>query len=38
MADQIPKLPTKIDATSTRFEKNMRAMADLISEVHNEQD
>src|SRR5437016_6033608 len=29
---------SKIDPTSARFEKNMRAMADLISEVHNEQD
>src|SRR4030081_1513883 len=29
---------SKIDPTSVRFEKNMRAMADLISEVHNEQD
>src|SRR5438067_3822412 len=29
---------SKIDPTSARFEKNMRAMADLISEIHNEQD
>ena len=28
----------KVDATSARFEKNMRAMADLIAEIHNEQD
>jgi acetyl-CoA carboxylase carboxyltransferase component len=37
MADQIPKLPTKIDATSTRFEKNMRAMAELVAAVRNEE-
>src|SRR5438270_722089 len=29
---------SKNDPTSARFEKNMRAMADLISEIHNEQD
>jgi acetyl-CoA carboxylase carboxyltransferase component len=29
---------SRIDPTSSRFEKNMRAMADLISEIHNEQD
>jgi 3-methylcrotonyl-CoA carboxylase beta subunit len=38
MADQIPKLPTKIDATSTRFEKNMRAMAELVAVVRNEEE
>src|SRR6476620_639810 len=37
MADQIPKLPSKIDATSARFEKNMRAMAGLVSEIRNEE-
>src|SRR6201998_2588631 len=37
MADQIPKLPTKIDATSTRFEKNMRAMAELVAAIRNEE-
>src|SRR5712675_2653860 len=37
MADQIPKLPTKIDATSARFEKNMRAMAELVSVVRTEE-
>src|ERR1700748_2068227 len=37
MADQIPKLPSKIDATSTRFEKNMRAMADLVANIKNEE-
>src|SRR6476660_744984 len=38
MADQIPKLPTKIDATSTRFEKNMRAMAELLAAVRTEEE
>src|SRR5438270_9854765 len=38
MADQIPKLPTKLDATSTRFEKNMRAMAELVAAVRNEEE
>jgi acetyl-CoA carboxylase carboxyltransferase component len=38
MADQIPKLPSKIDATSARFEKNMRAMASLVSEVRTEEE
>ena len=38
MADQITKLPTKIDATSTRFEKNMRAMAELVAAVRNEEE
>jgi acetyl-CoA carboxylase carboxyltransferase component len=38
MADQIPKPPTKIDATSTRFEKNMRAMAELVAAVRNEEE
>ncbi|HEY2170737.1 MAG TPA: acyl-CoA carboxylase subunit beta [Candidatus Angelobacter sp.] len=38
MADQILKLPTKIDATSTRFEKNMRAMAELVAAVRNEEE
>jgi 3-methylcrotonyl-CoA carboxylase beta subunit len=38
MADQIPKLPTKVDATSTRFEKNMRAMAELVAAVRNEEE
>ncbi|MGH9603551.1 MAG: acyl-CoA carboxylase subunit beta, partial [Terriglobales bacterium] len=30
-------LITRIDSTSARFEKNMRAMADLMSAVHNEE-
>src|ERR1700760_2593705 len=38
MADQIPKLSTKIDATSTRFEKNMRAMAELVAAVRTEEE
>src|SRR4051812_3661163 len=29
---------SKIDATSARFEKNMRAMADLVSQIHNEEE
>ncbi|HEY3767461.1 MAG TPA: acyl-CoA carboxylase subunit beta [Candidatus Angelobacter sp.] len=37
MADLISKLPSKIDATSTRFEKNMRAMAELVAAVRNEE-
>ncbi len=32
------KLPTHVDATSARFEKNMRAMADLVSVVHNQEE
>jgi acetyl-CoA carboxylase carboxyltransferase component len=31
------KLASKTDATSARFEKNMRAMADLVSVIHNEE-
>src|SRR5262249_19220477 len=31
-------LPTKVDATSARFEANMRAMADLAAVVHNEEE
>jgi 3-methylcrotonyl-CoA carboxylase beta subunit len=38
MADQIPKLPSKIDATSTRFEKNMRAMVELVAAVRTEEE
>jgi 3-methylcrotonyl-CoA carboxylase beta subunit len=38
MADQIPKLPSRIDATSVRFEKNMRAMAGLVSEIRTEEE
>jgi len=38
MADQIPKLPSKIDATSTRFERNMRAMAELVAAIRTEEE
>jgi 3-methylcrotonyl-CoA carboxylase beta subunit len=31
-------LETRIDPTSARFEKNMRAMADLVSRVRNEEE
>jgi 3-methylcrotonyl-CoA carboxylase beta subunit len=31
-------IPSKIDPTSARFEKNMRAMADLVSELRNEEE
>ena len=31
-------LPTRVDATSARFEANMRAMADLVAMVHNEEE
>src|ERR1700743_3339121 len=37
MSDQIAKLPSKVDATSTRFEKNMRAMAELVANVKKEE-
>src|SRR5882672_5967036 len=45
MADRIPTLPgaplhvieSKIDPTSARFEKNMRAMAELVSSMRNEE-
>ncbi len=30
-------LVSRIDPTSARFEKNMRAMADLVSAIHNEE-
>ncbi|MBZ5647180.1 MAG: acyl-CoA carboxylase subunit beta [Acidobacteriia bacterium] len=30
-------LQTKVDATSPRFEKNMRAMAELVAQVRNEE-
>src|SRR3984893_7758960 len=31
-------LPTKIDPSSLRFESNMRALADLVSQVRNEEE
>ena len=38
MADQLNKLTSKIDPTSTRFEKNMRSMAELVSAIRNEEE
>src|SRR3954468_10540621 len=46
MADRIPTLPgaplnvieSKIDPTSARFEKNMRAMAELVSTMRNQEE
>ena len=31
-------IPTKVDPTSPRFEKNMRAMADLVTDLRNEEE
>ena len=31
-------LQSKVDATSERFEKNMRAMADRVAVIHNEEE
>src|SRR5712691_9739737 len=31
-------LPTKIDPSSLRFESNMRALADLVAQVRNEEE
>jgi 3-methylcrotonyl-CoA carboxylase beta subunit len=31
-------LPTKIDASALRFESNMRALADLVAQVRNEEE
>lgn len=39
MPDDIANvLPSKVDATSERFEKNMRAMADRVAAIHNEEE
>ena len=38
MADQLIKLETRIDATSPRFEKNMRNMAELVSAIRNQEE
>jgi 3-methylcrotonyl-CoA carboxylase beta subunit len=38
MPEQNNRLTTKIDATSARFEKNMRSMAQLVSAVRNEEE
>jgi 3-methylcrotonyl-CoA carboxylase beta subunit len=32
------KLASAVDATSARFEKNMRSMADLVSVIRNEEE
>jgi acetyl-CoA carboxylase carboxyltransferase component len=37
MPDQSNKIISKIDATSARFEKNMRAMAEFVSAVRTEE-
>jgi acetyl-CoA carboxylase carboxyltransferase component len=37
-AATIAPLPSKVDATSARFEANMRFLADLVSQVRNEQE
>src|SRR5512147_1842704 len=31
-------IESRVDATSARFEKNMRAMADLVAGIHNEEE
>ncbi len=31
-------LPTKVDPSSLRFESNMRALADLVAQVRNEEE
>jgi acetyl-CoA carboxylase carboxyltransferase component len=36
--DSANVLPSKVDSTSQRFEKNMRAMAELVSRLRNEED
>src|SRR5690348_18431760 len=33
-----PVLQTRVDPTSARFEANMRFMADLMSQIHNEEE
>jgi acetyl-CoA carboxylase carboxyltransferase component len=38
MPEQHNKLPSKVDATSARFEKNMRSMAELVSAIRNEEE
>src|SRR5260370_14939501 len=37
-ASALNRLESRIDPTSTRFEKNMRAMAELVAAVHTEQE
>jgi acetyl-CoA carboxylase carboxyltransferase component len=36
--DSANVIPTKVDSTSQRFEKNMRAMAEVVSRLRNEED
>ena len=31
-------LETRVDPTSARYEANMRFMADLVSQIHNEEE
>src|SRR5436309_14371352 len=38
MAESLTKLATWIDATSARFEKNMRGMAELVSAIRNQEE
>src|SRR5436853_2451117 len=38
MAESLTKLATRIDATSARFEKNMRGMAELVSAIRNQEE
>jgi acetyl-CoA carboxylase carboxyltransferase component len=38
MSETLTKLATKIDATSTRFEKNMRGMAELVASIRNQEE
>ena len=38
MAESLTKLATRIDATSARFEKNMRGMAELVASVRNQEE
>ena len=37
-AENTNVIPSKIDPTSPRFEKNMRAMADLVTDLRNEEE
>src|SRR5579863_9893189 len=38
MPEQLNQLATRVDATSARFEKNMRRMAELVSAVRKEEE
>ena len=35
---ELNRLPTKVDPTSARFEKNMRSMAELVSAIRNQEE